>query len=389
MSLLCNNLNGTGGSWYAANALNGAPNLRAAHTICMRIRFTSTTTTSDRFALNFGETGNTGGTMFNRFNGAGATQFNAARHSSYTAGTSDQAVINAYNNTTDWVHLAVTYDTTNIRSYLNGVLQNTTASLTTRTQSASGTACTMVIAGAFQGVVADVCAFSRVLTATEIKLLSIQRYAPVLSDGTCFGFWPCNFADPGADYSGRGNDAVAEVNTGSAPTADHEQAPSVIYAPRLVRPTFYEPDSSGSTAIGGTVRGGTSVVGPLGSGGDVRSGSAQAAFAAIGGDVRSGSAVVNTLGSGGTVRGGLAVVSTAIAAEGGTIRGGLAIPTLIALGGDARGGSSTVSLTGAGGVVRGGFGTPTTGGGGGGLRVANPGNRRATVLYGTRRRMRG
>jgi len=161
------------------------------------------------------------------------------RHAAFAAGTADQATTPGNADTTAWRHFALTYDTTDIRSYIDGVLQNTIASLTTRTTNTAGSGTSIIIAGAFQGHVADVACFDRVLTAAELLQLAEGRDARIISGGNLWGFYPCLFDGAGRDFSSRGNHATAFTGgAGSPPTADLESPPTP-WARARAKPYIY------------------------------------------------------------------------------------------------------------------------------------------------------
>lgn len=251
MSVLCNNTNGVDGSYYAKDGMVGSGNLRAAHTLCMRTRFTALPTTVDAYGCAFVDFQSGNGSALARYANATSNNWNALRTSSFTPGTSDQAVTTGYADTTTWRHFALTYDATNIRSYINGVLQNTTASATTRTNSSTNTSLNAY--GVFQGVMCDVAVFSRVLTADELLMLANSRLAPVLSKGDCFGYYPGFFSNIVKDYSGRGNDLTSVPNLGSSPAANNED-PGVGWALQRSRRIYFVSSPEQDIAAAGTTQ---------------------------------------------------------------------------------------------------------------------------------------
>lgn len=259
MSLLVSNTNGASADYVGKTNIVGNPNIRAAHTICARMRWTGTTNIL-QYNVGFGANADQSGTYLNRTTSDGASDFYGRRYNS-TLSASDNAVMSgAYSGTSAWHHYAITYDATNIRSYLDGVLKTTTASATTRTSNTSTCNFFWALAGTY--MMADVAFFARALTADELLLLAAGRLAPVLSKGDCFGFFPCHFDSRLKDYSGVGNDASDFAGTGSAPAADNEGVP-LGWIPtrtsRLIIPNPYVLFSSGTsispTAATGTLQG--------------------------------------------------------------------------------------------------------------------------------------
>ena len=259
MALLINNTNGASADYVGKTNIAGNPNIRAAHTIACRMRWTGTTNLT-QYNVGFGANADQSGTYLNRTTSDGASNFFGRRYNS-TLTTADSAVMTgAYSGTSAWHHYAVSYDATNIRSYLDGVLQTTTASATTRTSST--TTCNFFWALGGTYVMADVAFFGRTLTADEILFLAAGRLAPVLSKGDCFGFFPCHADNRFEDYSGFGNDASDFAGTGTAPAADNEGVPvgwartsGRIFVPLITLVNFTGPQSSVSpTAATGTLR---------------------------------------------------------------------------------------------------------------------------------------
>lgn len=381
MALLCNNTNGSSAPSYQRTSLTSSPNLRAAHTIVCRVRFTSTATTADRYGAIWFRNASIDGSYIGRFAGDPAGQFNAMRANS-TGGTVNTAVTTGYADTTTTRHFALTYDATNIRSYIDGVLQNTTASATTLVTSSTATS---ILVAVGQHVTTDVMLFARALDASEILSLSEGRM-PKVGRGIAdlVGWWPLFADDFVRDFSGNANNLSLVAGTGTVPSASNED-PGVPWSTRQVQ-IFLPPaavnfgTASGDAATAGS--GTLSLAGPLtGAGATLTAGSATltrvgvlagsgqssaagsatltltAALQGAGASATAGSgaltATIPLVGSGAAATAGLATLAAAIplAGSGATQTTGSATLTgsipLVGAGATTTAGSGTLTLTAA------------------------------------------
>lgn len=219
------NTGGLGQQAYAvAGTLAGGVNLRAAHSMAIRVRHTSTATTFDSFCLSFSTNGgNASGSYVGRQTGV-SLGANGIRFRRYDGAVTDNAVnsTTGYGSTTAWVHLAFVYDTTNIIAYVDGASVGSVASATTFVTSTTNT--TFGAGGPHPGVFCDAVIFGRALTAAEVlDLANIRR--PKLGRGDCFGWYP-EFADGvTTDYSGFGNNLSIIGTGGTNPAASNENPP--------------------------------------------------------------------------------------------------------------------------------------------------------------------
>lgn len=257
MSVLVNNTNGTSSAFLANVAIAGGTNLRANHTITGRFRFTTLGTT-DEFGVTWTDPANLAGSYMGRQAGETAGRWSMYRSSS-SAVTVEECPTTGYVADGVWRHFAMTYDGTNIRSYIDGVLSNTVASIVTRPTSVTTTALSVAYGGRY--VMADVMLFNRVLTANELIRLSKQRTPGGVAQGGDLLCWYPLFADdPTLDYSGNGNTLSSQAGSGAAPAANNEDAgvPWAQSRRRIILPQalvlFSSGDSDSTTAAQGTLR---------------------------------------------------------------------------------------------------------------------------------------
>lgn len=218
MTVGCTSTAGVGGPSLAfSGTATGAPNLASGtYTIACRVRWDTTNTTQDHFAVALAvSTVDGSGFYIQRVGSETSTQISAYRTN--TAGTTIQEAIiaSAYGSTTAWHHVCATYDGTTIRTYLDGVASGTIASATGTCTNA--TAGYMQLCGPATGTFADACFFKRALSAAEVLALSDQRFPMLLAHGDCFGWYPMlgdTLTVAGTDFSNSGNNA-AIVNSGT------------------------------------------------------------------------------------------------------------------------------------------------------------------------------
>ena len=209
---------GFGGPYLGrTSGLTGTPNLNTGnYSFACRIRWDTTNTTQDHVAIQLAvSTGDGSGCYLQRVGGETSTQISAYRTN--TAGTTiDEAIIaSSYGSTTAWHHVAVTYDGTTLRTYLDGVASGTVASA--RGTCTNAVAGLMGIIGPATATMADVCFFSRTLTAAEVLALSDQRVPMLMAHGDCFGWYPMlgdTVTVAGTDCSNAGNNASI-INSGT------------------------------------------------------------------------------------------------------------------------------------------------------------------------------
>lgn len=242
-----------------------------------------------------------------------------------------------------WTHLALTYDGTNCRSYINGALVNTGAF------SAAGRAnfnwWDIGYGGDFTAQ--DCMVFSSALTLQQVQTVMLVSRPPA---GTAaYAWWPMMNDTPLTDASGNGHALSNGGNANGttwAPTGRmrSQRSAHVNYL-------------AAASAVGGVRRSGGASAAASGAGGDVRAGRASAGSFGVGGDVRSGAAAASGAGLGGDVRGGSSIAGAA--ARGGDVRAGSSAGSAAASGGTVRGGLAMVGVVAMGGTVRGGLAIPT------------------------------
>ena len=301
MSVLVNNTNGTSADSLLLASIAGGVNLRSNHTITMRARF-NTLGTSDEFGVAWTANANISGSYVGRQSGETAGRWSMYRSSS-TGFTVEECPTTGYVADGVWRHFAMTYDGTNIRSYIDGVLQNTVASTLTRVTDTTATTITLALGGRY--VMCDVMFFNRQLTAEELAKLSRQRSPAGIARGSDLFAWYPLFADDFLrDYSGVGNTLAPNAGTGTAPAADNED-PGVPWGPRRSRivvpnavPIAITGDGTTNTSGAGTLAKGIAITG---AGASVTDGAATLAKA------------IAVAGTGATTTAGAATLAKAVA----------------------------------------------------------------------------
>lgn len=226
MAVSANSTAGSAGPYYGRNSgITGAPNMQASVTMAMRVRFTATTAANDRYGMFLCHATDLSGIWVGRLpdsiGSVGATSWEAYRlNSSFALG--QRAACAAYVDTTTWRHVCVTYDTTNLKIYLDGVLATTIASATTVVTNAVYGRSSIV--GPGQQVMQDVVFIARALTADEVVILAKIRDPHRVAKGDLFGWYP-QFSDNfSKDYSGLGNDCSLIASGTGNPVASNEDA---------------------------------------------------------------------------------------------------------------------------------------------------------------------
>lgn len=192
----------------------GLPNLRAAHTIMVRVKHGSTATNYDSIILGYQQTTGTfgnGGSDFGRNNGLASTSINSYRLND--VGTVNGVAANAgcYGNTSTWYHLAFTYDATSIRFYVDGTLISTTASGTTAAPNSTSNS---IWLGMHNGKFADFAFFNSALSQSNIQLLCDYR-VPQYTTGL-LAFWRLDSDASDSSGNGRnGSTSSAAPGTGT------------------------------------------------------------------------------------------------------------------------------------------------------------------------------
>jgi hypothetical protein len=221
--------------------VTGAPvdALRGSHTIAVRFRNTTVATVgTDTFIVGLTKT------VANApMTGSVISVF--ANNSSVSGLRFDGAVadepfprMSAYASTAVWSHVAMTYDGTTLRTYLNGVLVGTGASTSTSVGTTAAGDVQLWAGGTHRAVFCDAVFYSRALAASELLDLANIRRPQNLAG--CFGWYP-EFGDTVVtDHSGNGNALSIIGTSGVSPDASFETPPTPMGKPAatLLRPTY-------------------------------------------------------------------------------------------------------------------------------------------------------
>lgn len=198
---------------------------QAAHTMAVRIRHTSSATNYDSVVFRFANSADQGGSYVGRQASGAATQLTFYR-SNGAFSTFDQVqTTGGYGSTTATVHLALVYDGSTIRPYINGVAGSTVASTNTRVPTSSAGAHAVQIAGQHPGVYSDALFVKRALSATEIVTLANIRRPDQSILADAIGWYPEWFDDAYTDLSPNVNTASNLGTTGTVPAAVNESVP--------------------------------------------------------------------------------------------------------------------------------------------------------------------
>lgn len=237
-------------------SVTGAVNLRASHTMCCRVRHTSTTTSGDSLLIGYTTqtSGNASGSYVSR--PAGTSTLRYFRYNgvfSYNQVDSSPA---AYGDTTTYYHVAYVYDAGagQIRGYIDGVAAGSVSSATTFVTS---TTSVQVAFCAHIGVMTDIIFYGRALSVEEIQYL-YQHRRPRNMDG-CIAWYPQ--VDPSTlftDFSGNGNTATG-LGSGTA-NSQSTDAPPMAW--RRSRGGLYMP-SGGPVAVAGDAFSASTLAGAL------------------------------------------------------------------------------------------------------------------------------
>jgi hypothetical protein len=224
MALISSNAFGTGR--YYRTAAFTTVNLRAAHTICGRIKSSSTSTTQGYTAVTFANSGfTTASTIGRQPNGTDSfttTDFGGGRANTSNSWNSVRAA-STYPQNSTWYHFCLTYDTTNIRLYLDGTLVATTASATTQT--GSSTSNILQLGGWHIGKLADAAFFNRALTAGEALSMASYRVPQVTSGLEAFYRLDTNANDSSGNARNATLQGTASGTDPAFSTADNPPQP--------------------------------------------------------------------------------------------------------------------------------------------------------------------
>lgn len=188
-------------------------NLRASHTIGVRLKNTGTATNFNSSALLYTSQSDTTGSGICRLSGASSTSLNFLRQGNFFAlyARDQDQRSTCYGNTSTWYHLCLVYDASSqlIKTYIDGVKIGTDrSSTTTRTSSSTANGFTL---GAHPGKYADAFYFNRALSDSEVAQMSDYR-EPQVTSGLII-FWRLD--SNANDSSGNGNNG----STGGSGTA--------------------------------------------------------------------------------------------------------------------------------------------------------------------------
>lgn len=206
MALVSVNTYSTTNRRWGRAAITGEPNMRASHTMAVRVKHSSTATNYDSAILFYGNSGITSGSSVARINAATSTGCSHYR----AAGSSGYAVRSTcYGNTTTWYHLTFVYNATTafIRFYIDGTYIGQTASAAADATNATGDFFVAQHPGSF----ADAAFYGRALSDGEVADLAAYRNPQVTSG--LLAYWPLD--SDGSDISGNG---MTSAQLGSAGT---------------------------------------------------------------------------------------------------------------------------------------------------------------------------
>lgn len=206
MALVSVNTYSTTNRRWGRAAITGEPNMRASHTMAVRVKHSSTATNYDSAIMFYGNSGITSGSSVARINGATSTGCSHYR----ATGSSGYAVRSTcYGNTTTWYHLTFVYNATTafIRFYIDGTYIGQTASAAADATSATGDFFVAQHPGSF----ADAAFYDRALSDGEVADLAAYRNPQVTSG--LLAYWPLD--SDGSDISGNG---MTSAQLGSAGT---------------------------------------------------------------------------------------------------------------------------------------------------------------------------
>jgi len=192
-------------------------NIRASHTIMVRVKSSSTATNYYSTAVGYTSQSDFTGSFLGRFSGNGSTLFNWRRQAPFFNYTQDNGTAGTcYGNTSTWYHVALVYNATTgqIRKYVDGAFVSQHASATTRTSSSTSN---YFAAGGHQGRFADAALFNRALSDGEVASMAAYRQPQVTSGLRVF--WRLD--SDGTDSSGNGNNGSV---SGTAPNASWSTA---------------------------------------------------------------------------------------------------------------------------------------------------------------------
>lgn len=198
-------------------------NLRASHTLMVRVKNGSTATNYHSVACGITAQSDLSGSFIGRANATTGTAMSWIRQGGFFSYTRDQTPRSTcYGNTTTWYHVCLVYNasTGQIRAYIDGTYIGQQASSTTRTL--SSTANTIACACA-NGKFADFAFFNRDLSDSEVADMAAYRQPQVTSG--LVAFWRLD--SDGTDSSGNGNNGSVSGSGSSITwsTADNPPQP--------------------------------------------------------------------------------------------------------------------------------------------------------------------
>lgn len=225
--------------------------------MAFRVKWATAATNVDMYGPTMSVAANGRGIFIERRSGDASTVVIAYRYSGSTFSTVANAT-GAYGSTANWVHICVTYDGTTIRTYVDGVASGTAASASTFM--AAGANDEMSLCGPLNGEVADVCFFSRALSAAEVLQLSAIRQPASLARGDCLGWYPAietsSLTNAGIDYSGSGNHCTLQNSGSNNPAVGSVSVPKAWGGPSAwqalrIAPVTLAIDGAGSSQTTG------------------------------------------------------------------------------------------------------------------------------------------
>jgi len=107
--------------------------------------------------------------------------------------------------TGSWIHLAGTYDGSNVKAWINGTADATaplTGGLNTSSNIATEIGRESDATKYFSGTIAEACVFNAALSSAQLKGLAAGANPFLVAPGTVIGYWPLWGNSPEPDYSG-------------------------------------------------------------------------------------------------------------------------------------------------------------------------------------------
>lgn len=220
-------------------------NLRASHTIMVRVKHGSTATNYHSIIAAYIAQADITGSYIGRDSGGTSTGLDWTRQAAWPYGRDEATVSTCYGDTSTWYHVALVYNATTgqKRAYIDGTYISEQASSTTRT---SSTTAVQFVVGAANGKFADAAVFDRALSDQEVADMAAYR-VPQVTSGLRL-FWRLD--SDGTDSSGNGLDGVESGGTPAVSWSTSDNPP---------QPETPTVDIAGGATTGSTLAGALTV----------------------------------------------------------------------------------------------------------------------------------